>query len=153
MITVKFKRLHTEAELPYKSTKGAACYDISLPIDYPPLNVGEIRIVPLGWSVEIPEGYEIQVRPRSGLASKGIMVVNSPGCIDSDYRGEIGVILMNISGMIQPLEKNMRICQLKLAYALDIDMQIVDEISDTERGEGGFGSTDIKETENEQIIP
>lgn len=139
---VKFRRTRTYAQLPKKATSGAACYDAYLPDNNPPLNPGEIRIVNLGFQVEVPCGYELQVRARSGLASRGIIVANGVGCVDSDYRGDVGVILCNMSGAIQPLNVGDKICQLKLAQAPDIEWEIVDELSDTDRGEGGYGSTD-----------
>jgi dUTP pyrophosphatase len=140
-ITIKFKRLHTYAELPKYATGGSACCDAILPTTYPALEPGEIRVVPLGFAVQLPDGWELQVRPRSGLASRGIVVANSPGCIDADYRGEVGVILMNMSGAIQPLLAGDRICQLKVAEAHKIQWEIVDEIDCTERGDGSYGST------------
>lgn len=139
---VGFKRLHTDAQIPTKATEGAACYDAYLPSTYISLSPWETRIIPLGFSVEVPIGYELQVRARSGLASKGIIVSNGVGCIDSDYRGEVGVILTNLSGMIQPLEQGMRVCQLKLSPAPEIEFEILDELSKTDRGGGGYGSTD-----------
>lgn len=139
MTTVKWKRLKTGAQLPKKSTSGAACFDAYLPETYEPIVPGQIRIVPLGFSVQIPEGFELQVRSRSGLASKGLIVANGVGCVDSDYMGEVGVILMNLSPAIMPLNMGDRICQLKLSAAPDISFEVVDEIDCTERGEGGFG--------------
>ena len=140
---VKFKRLKTGAELPKKATEGAAGYDAYLPETYPPLEPGHIRIVSLGFSVEVPADYELQVRARSGLATKGIIVANGVGMVDSDYRGDVGVILWNASGAIQPLNKGDRICQLKLSYAPKILWEVTDEIEDTERGQGGFGHTGV----------
>ena len=140
-VTVKFKRNHNDAKLPIKTTKGAACYDVFIPENQNALSPGEIRIVNLGFSVEVPEGYELQIRSRSGLATKGVFVVNGVGCIDSDYRGDVGVILGNMSQAIIPLSRGTRIAQVKLSAAPDINWEIIDEISDTERGSGGFGST------------
>jgi dUTP pyrophosphatase len=140
-IPIKFKRLKTYAEIPTYAHSNDACCDAILPMDYAPLEPGEIRIVPLGFSVEIPLGWEIQVRSRSGLASRGIIVANSPGTIDAGFRGEVGVILINMSGGIQPLLAGDRVCQLKVARADQISWEIIDELSFTERGEGGYGST------------
>lgn len=140
---IKFRPTKTYTKIPTKSTKGAACYDAYIPENYPPLNPGEIRIVNLGFQVEVPEGYELQVRSRSGLASKGILVANSVGCVDSDYRGDVGVILLNISGAIQPLNQGDRICQLKLSLAPDIEWTVVDTVEETDRSDGGFGSTGV----------
>lgn len=144
-ITVKFRPTKTYTKLPTKGTTGAAAYDAYLPETNPPLNPGEIRIINLGFQVEVPDGYELQVRARSGLASKGILVANGVGCIDSDYRGDCGVILMNMSGAIQPLNQGDRICQLKLSLAPDIEWEVVDTVDTTERGEGGFGSTGVSD--------
>ena len=138
---VKFKRLKTNAKLPTKGSLKAACYDCYIPETYHPLMPGENRIVPLGFSISVPDGYEAQIRARSGLASKGIIVANGVGCVDADYTGEVGVILINLSNAIQPLNVGDRICQMKLSKAEDITFEIVDELDFTERGEGGYGST------------
>lgn len=138
---IKFKRTMTFAKIPTKATEGAACFDAYLPITYPSILPGERKMIPLGFQVEVPEGYELQVRPRSGLASRGLMIANSPGCIDSDYRGDVGVILVNMSDNTFPLVEGDRICQLKLAVAPEAVFVEVEELSDTERGTGGFGHT------------
>lgn len=140
-VPVKFRKVATDAILPKRATSGAACYDAYLGHTHPPLMPGECRAIPLGFQVEVPEGYELQVRARSGLASKGVIMANGVGTIDSDYRGEVGAILINLSGMIMPLNKGDRICQLKISEAKTIDWEIVDEIGNTERGEGGYGSS------------
>lgn len=102
-------------------------------------------IVPTGLYFEIPAGYEIQVRPRSGLAAKhGITVLNSPGTIDADYRGELKVILVNLSSEPFVIEKGERIAQIVLAAHAHIEWEEASELSDSERGEGGFGSTGVK---------
>jgi len=101
----------------------------------------ERALVPTGLYVEIPEGYEIQVRPRSGLAAKyGISVANAPGTIDPDYRGEIKVILVNLSNEVFELKPGERIAQLVVAQFTRIEWESVEQLSDTERGAGGFGS-------------
>lgn len=141
MPAVKFRPTKNGAKIPTKATKGAACYDAYLPETYPPLDPGEIRIVNLGFQVEVPYGYELQVRSRSGLASRGIMVANGVGCIDSDWRGDCGVILANMSRAIQPLNAGDRICQLKLSQTYEVLWEVVDVVTETDRGEGGFGST------------
>lgn len=138
---VKFRPTKTHTKLPTKGSAGAVGWDAYIPQDYPPLVPGEVRIVNLGFQVEVPEGYELQIRSRSGLASKGIIVANGVGMIDMDFRGDVGVILMNLSGAIQPLNQGDRICQLKLSHAPDIEWMMVDTLEETERGEGGFGST------------
>lgn len=105
----------------------------------------ERAMVPTGLYVEIPEGYEIQVRPRSGLAAKnGISVANAPGTIDPDYRGEIKVILVNLSNEVFELKPGERIAQLVVAQFTRIEWESVEQLSDTERGAGGFGSTGRK---------
>ena len=131
--------------MPAKAHKGDACMDCHLPQEYAPLMSGEIRIIDLGFQVEVPEGYELQVRSRSGLASRSIMVANGVGCIDSGYRGNVGVILLNASQSIQPLNVGDRICQLKLALAPEFEWNEVDIVDCTERGEGGFGSTGVSD--------
>ena len=105
----------------------------------------ERAMVPTGLYVEIPEGYEIQVRPRSGLAAKyGISVANAPGTIDPDYRGEIKVILVNLSNEVFELKPGERIAQLVVAQFTRSEWESVEQLSDTERGAGGFGSTGRK---------
>lgn len=108
------------------------------------LNPGESKLIPTGLKVEIPEGYEIQVRPRSGLAYKhGVTVLNTPGTIDSDYRGEIGVILINHSKNPFIIEKNMRIAQLVICPVIQAAFERKTVLSKTGRGEGGFGHTGL----------
>lgn len=133
----------SEFELPEYQTKGSAGLDIRANItkDIEIAPMGRV-LIPTGLFVEIPEGYEIQVRPRSGLAiKKGITVLNSPGTIDSDYRGEINVILVNLSYEFQIIEPGDRIAQLVLAKVEKIKWEISEALSDTDRGDGGFGST------------
>lgn len=99
-------------------------------------------MIPTGLYVELPEGYEMQVRPRSGLAAKhGITVLNSPGTIDADYRGEIRIILVNLSGETFTIEPGERIAQLVVARHEQVEWEPVEELGTTERGTGGFGST------------
>ena len=129
--------------LPQYETIASAGMDVRANIDQP------ITLVPLGRSlvktglfVEIPVGYEIQVRPRSGLAfKKGITVLNSPGTIDADYRGEIGVLLVNLSSEPFIIEDGERIAQLVLASHEQASWQEVEILEDSDRGQGGFGST------------
>jgi dUTP pyrophosphatase len=102
----------------------------------------ERAMVPTGLFVELPEGYEMQIRPRSGLAAKhGITVLNSPGTIDADYRGEIKVILVNLSNTPFTIEPGERIAQMIVARYEQVEWQAVESLSETERGTGGFGST------------
>ena len=105
----------------------------------------ERRLVPTGLFIELPVGYEAQIRPRSGLALKrGLTVLNTPGTIDADYRGEVGVILINLSGEAQTIEPGERICQMVIAKHESPEVVEVQELSETERGAGGFGHSGRK---------
>jgi len=145
-IEIKFKRLRKEFNhipLPSYATKGSSGLDIYAAIDKPiTLSCGAIEMVPTNISVEIPGGYEIQIRPRSGLAAKhGIGILNSPGTIDSDYRGEIKIIIVNFGKedfIIQPAE---RIAQLVVSKVYTAEFVETKELNNTKRGEGGFGHT------------
>jgi dUTP pyrophosphatase len=142
---LSFKRLENGADLPLPSyaTDGAAGLDICT-ADAGVLQPGGRKIVATGFAVEVPEGYELQCRPRSGLAAKhGITVVNAPGTIDSDYRGEIMVILHNLGGAPFSFVRGDRIAQLVLAPVTKAEPVEVEELSSTERGENGFGSTGV----------
>jgi len=129
--------------LPAYATTGSAGMDIraniSAPIELKPL---ERQLIPTGLFVQLPENYEIQIRPRSGLAFKqGITCLNTPGTIDSDYRGEIKVLLINLSDEIQIINNNDRIAQMVFAKTETVELIAVDVINETQRGEGGFGHT------------
>ena len=132
--------------LPEYATAGAAGLDVRA--DNPdPIVLGPLgrAMVPTGLFLEIPEGYEVQVRPRSGLAAKkGITVLNAPGTIDSDYRGEVCVILVNLSSEDFTVERGERIAQLVLARHEKIQWEEVTSLESSQRGEGGFGSTGTK---------
>jgi len=105
----------------------------------------ERKLIPTGLYIELPEGYEAQVRPRSGLAlKKGLSVLNTPGTIDADYRGEIGVILINLSNEEVTIENGERICQMVIAKHEKAEFIEVELLTETERGAGGFGSTGVK---------
>ena len=105
----------------------------------------ERKLIPTGLFIELPAGYEAQIRPRSGLALKrGLTVLNTPGTIDADYRGEVGVILVNLSGEPQTIEPGERICQMVIAKHEAPEVVEVSELSDTERGAGGFGHSGRK---------
>lgn len=139
------KKLHSDAKIPLYQSKGAAGADIFALLDAPyTLAQGKIFAVPTGLSMEIPEGYEVQIRARSGLASKGLILPNGPGTIDSDYRGEVKVLLLNLSGADFIIEPAMRIAQAVIAPVIQAKFMLADSLSATERGEGGFGSTGIK---------
>ena len=132
--------------LPIYESKAAAGMDlrafIAEPITLKPL---ERKLIPTGLFIELPIGYEAQVRPRSGLALKrGLTVINSPGTIDADYRGEIGVPMINLSDEHQTINNGDRIAQMIVAKHETIDWQAVEVIGETERGAGGFGSSGVK---------
>lgn len=130
-------------ELPEYATVHSAGMDIranlSSPVLLKPL---ERKLIPTGLYIQLPEGYEAQIRPRSGLAiKKGITVLNSPGTIDADYRGEIGVILVNLSNEDFEINDGERICQMVIGTYTKAEWKQVDELDTTDRGEGGFGHT------------
>ncbi len=129
----------------YESTQAAGmdirCF-LQQPITLQPL---ERKLFPTGLFIELPQGYEAQIRPRSGLAlKKGLTVLNTPGTIDADYRGEIGVILINLSNEAVTIESGERICQMVIARHEQPELEEVTVLSDTERGAGGFGHSGTK---------
>ncbi|MBO7255141.1 MAG: dUTP diphosphatase [Paludibacteraceae bacterium] len=132
--------------LPEYATKYSAGVDLRANIEEPiTLKPLERKLIPTGLFIELPEGYEAQIRPRSGLAiKKGITVLNSPGTIDADYRGEIQVILINLSNEDFIIEDGERICQMVIAKHEQAKWTIVETLSATERGDGGFGHTGKK---------
>ena len=128
-------------ELPRYESDGAAGLDLRAD-EACVLAPGERRLVPTGLAVELPPGHEGQVRPRSGLALRhGIGMVNAPGTIDADYRGEVGVVLVNLGQQPFELRRGERIAQLVVAPVVRVEVQLVDALSETGRGGGGFGST------------
>ena len=133
-------------ELPTYATKSSSGLDLKAVLESPVvLKPLERRIILTGLKIALPEGYEAQVRPRSGLAAKyGITVLNSPGTIDADYRGEIGVILVNLSNTFFTIQPRERIAQLVVTKFEKIDWLPTNELSATQRGDGGFGSTGNK---------
>lgn len=137
---LKVKRISEEAKLPAYSTEWSAGLDLfsAEEKEIPP---GKWELIGTGIAVEIPPGYEGQVRPRSGLALKGITVLNTPGTIDSDYRGEVKVILLNLSDKPFRVERGMKIAQLVISKYEKVEVVESEKLSETERGEGGFGST------------
>ncbi len=147
---VRFRRLDGNADLPIPAyaTAGAAGFDLraAVPGDAPlPLRPGERLLVPTGFACAVPHGYEMQVRPRSGLAVKhGITVANSPGTVDSDYRGPLMVCLVNLGAEPFAIRRGDRIAQAVVAPAPQVTLIEVDELDATVRGEGGFGSTGMK---------
>jgi dUTP pyrophosphatase len=148
-ISVKIKRLNPEFDdipLPSYSTEGSSGLDIRAAIaEDMYINPGAVMLVPTNFSIEIPEGYEIQVRPRSGLAIKnGIGLLNSPGTIDSDYRGEIKIIMFNFSKDKFKISRGDRIAQLILSKYYSVSLIESIDLKESDRGEGGFGHTGQK---------
>ena len=133
--------------LPEKATEGSSGYDLRANIEKPILlnAIGSSAIIPTGIRIQLPRRFEAQIRPRSGLAAKhGITVLNTPGTIDSDYTGEIKIILINLSTNRFKVERGMRIAQMVICGPLpEVALAPVDEFEETERGSGGFGSTGI----------
>jgi dUTP pyrophosphatase len=129
--------------LPAYQTDGAAGLDLSAALSEPlVLEPGARALVMTGLAVAIPEGFEGQVRPRSGLAlRRGISIVNAPGTVDSDYRGEIGIVLINLGHEPFTVEPLARIAQLVVAPVVRVDLELVERLDDTDRGAGGYGST------------
>jgi len=129
--------------LPRYMSEAAAGMDVCAAVDEPmTLDPGDIRLVPTGLFVAVPPGYEIQVRPRSGLALKhGLTVANAPGTIDADYRGEVGIILGNVGRQPYTITRGMRIAQLVVAAVERAEVRLVDDLPESRRGEGGFGSS------------
>ena len=147
LVTVPLKRLDNGADLalPQYETAGSAGADIRAAVDAPlRLEPGQRALVPAGFAMALPAGYEAQVRPRSGLAVKnGITVLNAPGTIDSDYRGEVRVPLINLGDEAFTVERGMRIAQLVIAPVVQAGFNEVGDLDETERGAGGFGSTGV----------
>jgi len=140
-VRLEVKRLHPGATIPDRAHPGDAGLDLyaAADLDIPP---GETRLVGSGVAIALPPGTEGQVRPRSGLALKhSVTVLNTPGTIDEGYRGEVGVILINHGRTVFAVRRGMKVAQLVIAPTLEVDVATVDTLSDTPRGEGGFGST------------
>ena len=133
-------------DLPAYETAGSAGMDLRADISEA-ITIGSLErtLIPTGLFIELPQGFEAQIRPRSGLAiKKGLSLVNTPGTIDSDYRGEIKVIVVNLSKETQTIEPSERIAQMVIAKYEQIEWEAVENLSDSERGAGGFGSTGVK---------
>ncbi len=145
-IQIKIKRLSKDFKdipVPSYSTKGSSGLDIRAAVgEEIIIPAGEIKLIPTNFSVEIPEGFEIQVRPRSGLAAKhGISILNSPGTIDSDYRGEIKIIMMNLGKEDFKILRGDRIAQLVISKVYKAEFIITENLEESKRGSGGFGHT------------
>ena len=146
MTEILIKRLSKDVALPKYETKGSSGLDLAANTDKQiKILPGKSEIIPTGLAVAIPKNFEIQIRPRSGLAAKSqISVLNTPGTIDADYRGELKVILINLSDKVFVVEKGLRIAQMVLCPVVKATLKEVIELENTERGSGGFGSTGIK---------
>ena len=144
MVKLLIKKLHKNIILPEYKTDGSSGMDLMANVEQTvKILPGEKKIISTGIMVAIPEQYEIQIRPRSGLAAKnGISVLNTPGTIDSDYRGEIKVILINLGKDIFQINKNDRIAQMIVCPIIKVELEEVESLPKTVRGKGGFGSTD-----------
>jgi len=147
-IELKFKRLSSlfdDLELPHYATEGSAGMDIRAAVlDEIILMHGKVYLIPTNLSVEIPAGYEIQVRPRSGLAAKhSIGILNSPGTIDSDYRGEIKIIMMNFGEENFIIKRGERVAQLVISKIYQANISEAKELKNSKRGKGGFGHTGV----------
>ena len=143
MVKVLVKKLNSSAQLPSYKTSGASGMDLMACIEKPiNLKPGKSCLIPTGLSVAFSEKYEIQIRPRSGLAAKNnISVLNTPGTIDSDYRGELRIILFNHSSESFTINNNDRVAQMVLTPVIKMELEEKNELPDSIRGEGGFGST------------
>ena len=146
MTEILIKRLSKDVALPKYETEGSSGLDLAANIDRQiKILPGKSEIISTGLAVAIPKNFEIQIRPRSGLAAKSqISVLNTPGTIDADYRGELKVILINLSDKVFVVEKGLRIAQMVLCPVVKATLKEVTELENTERGSGGFGSTGIK---------
>lgn len=144
---LRFVRKHPDAQLPSFGTKGAAGMDVRS-VEQVILGVGERRLVRTGLGCFVPEGYELQARPRSGIAFKnGVTVLNTPGTIDEDYRGELNILLINLGDddfVVSPGDRIAQIVMAPVTRPAEIDWIDAQEVEQTERGEGGFGSTGTK---------
>ena len=146
MTKILIKRLSKNISLPKYETSGSSGMDLAANIENEIIiNPGKSAIIPTGIAVSIPKNFEIQIRPRSGLAARNqISVLNTPGTIDADYRGEIKVILINLGEKIFKIENGLRIAQMVLCPIVKATLQEVETLEDTARGAGGFGSTGTK---------
>ena len=146
MTKILIKRLSKKISLPKYETAGSSGMDLAANIvDNISIDPGKTAIIPTGLALSIPKGFEVQIRPRSGLAAKQkISVLNTPGTIDSDYRGEIKVILINQGQETFKVEKGLRIAQMVVCPVVQAQIKEVEDLSETGRGKGGFGSTGSK---------
>jgi len=145
--SVKITKLENAADLPlpHYATEQSAGMDLAAAIDAPiVIKSGEVKIIPTGIAMALPAGMEAQIRPRSGLAAKhGVTVLNAPGTVDADYRGEFKVILINHGAEDFTIERGMRIAQVIIARYEHVTLEEVSSLDETKRGTGGFGSTGV----------
>jgi len=142
MINIKFRKLTQTAYIPQKMTEHSSGFDLYADVDELIVQPKDVALISTGISLEIPQGYEAQVRPRSGLAAKHkIGVLNSPGTIDADYRGEVKVILFNFGNESFVVTRNMRIAQMVFAKVEHAELEESTSLEETERNDGGFGHT------------
>ena len=146
MTKIKIKKLSNEVLTPKYETPGSSGMDIAAYINEDVIiNSGDKALIPTGFSLSIPQGYEVQIRPRSGLAAKNsITVLNAPGTIDADYRGEIKVILINLGKDKFIVKRGERVAQMVVCPVTQVKLEEVKKLSSTDRGTGGFGSTGTK---------
>ena len=146
MTKIQIKKLSNDVLIPKYETPGSSGMDIAAYIEQEiTINSGDKVLIPTGFSLSIPQGYEVQIRPRSGLAAKkSITVLNTPGTIDADYRGEIKVILINLGKEKFIIRKGERIAQMVVCPVIQAQLEEVQELPATDRGAGGFGSTGAK---------
>ena len=146
MTKIQIKKLFSDVLIPKYETPGSSGMDLAAYIKEDiVINPGDKALVPTGFSLSVPRGFEVQIRPRSGLAAKkSVTVLNTPGTIDSDYRGEVKVILINHSKVQFVVKNTERIAQMVICPVERVKLEEVQELSDTDRGIGGFGSTGTK---------
>ena len=146
MIKILIKRLSKSISLPKYETNGSSGMDLAANIEQDiEIKPGKTAVIPTGLAISIPKDFEVQIRPRSGLAAKNqVSVLNTPGTIDADYRGELKVILINLSEKSFKIEKGLRIAQMVVCPVIKAVWKEVDVLEETERGLGGFGSTGTK---------
>lgn len=143
---VKFKKLNENAIIPQYKTSGSAGFDLNVLLNNETeiIKKGEIKLLKTGLAIALPDGYEAQIRSRSGLSLKnGIIVLNAPGTVDSDYRGEVCLIIMNCGSEDYVIENGARMAQMVIAKYEKAEIEIVNDLDSTERGDKGFGSTGV----------
>lgn len=144
MIILKVKKLDNHAKIPKLATEGSACFDLSSVEDIS-ITTGQLVRARTGLAVEVPKGYCMEILPRSGLASRGIIILNSPGIVDSDYRGEVIVLLYGLCvNRLEMFSRGARIAQARLVRTNPTEIRVTGHLEETTRGAGGFGSTGVE---------